>query len=59
MQNDKVTCFPKNLALVRVIEAKKNNLSFKDELINVSKITKNSEPQEDDDSDLMGFINTT
>ena len=30
MQNDKVTCFPKNLALVRMIESKKNNLSFKD-----------------------------
>ena len=32
---------------MKVIEAKKNNLSFKDSLIDVSKITKNEEFQED------------
>lgn len=43
---------------MKVIEAKKNNLSFKDSLIDVSKITKNEEFQEDDDAkDLMAVIN--
>lgn len=53
-------CFPKNLALMKMIEAKKANLSFKDESIDVSKITKNSDPQEEDDSSyIMGFIDST
>lgn len=43
---------------MKVIEAKKNNLSFKDSLIDVSKITKNEEFQEDQDAnDLMAVIN--
>ena len=43
---------------MKVIEAKKNNLSFKDSLIDVSKITKNEEFQEDDAAkDLMAVIN--
>ena len=51
--------FPKNIALIKVIEAKKNNLSFRDEdsSFNVSKIAKQDEIQEDEDAkDLITAI---
>lgn len=50
--------FPKNIALLKVIEAKSTNLSFKDSSLEMSKIPNQEYTPEDDDArDLMDVIN--
>lgn len=43
-----MSAFPTNIALLKVIDAKNNSMSFKDESFDVSKIAKKDELQEDD-----------
>jgi hypothetical protein len=38
MTSNDIKAFPKNVALIKVIEAKKANSSFRDESFNLSKI---------------------
>lgn len=56
-----VQTFPKNIALMKLIDSKRNtSMEFKDESINVSKITKGEEAQEDEDEkELMEAINAS
>ena len=57
LKDNSVTNFPKNIALLKIIESKSNNLSFKDSSLEVSKIAKNDDAQEDDDDrDLVDAI---
>ena len=60
IQSSDISLFPKNIALIKLIENKKQNLSFKDDdsSFNVSKIAKQEQVQEDDDAnELITAIN--
>lgn len=57
LKDNSLNNFPKNMALLKIIESKNTNLSFKDSSLEVSKIAKNDEAQEDEDArDLVDAI---
>ena len=60
MKDNSMSSFPKNMALLKIIESKSANLSFKDSSLQVSKIQRNDDGQEDDDAqDLVDAIKSS
>lgn len=60
LKDKNVTNIPKNIALMKIIESKKSNSSFKDPELEMSKIARNDEILNEDDEaqDLVDAINS-
>lgn len=59
-ETSEINNFPKNLALIKIMDSKNNNLSFKDSSLEMSKINKNGSVDDDEDArDLMDAIGET